>query len=312
MLTLRLLAIPLALFLDQIWVNLPNRFHPVAWMGSLIAALQRNATTDGKLVPLFYGGLTTAIGITFMAAIGFYTQRFLNFFPLFINLLLNALLLSLMFSISRLASAGDQIHAALTNDDLGQARHLLSWHLVSRPTEDLDAAEVAAATIESISENSSDSFVAPLFYYLILGLPGVLVYRYANTADAMLGYLTPEKEWLGKIPARFDDLLNLVPARLTALLIFISTLVTPTTTAGAISTWWADRYNTASPNAGHPMSAAAGALGVTLTKRGHYTLNGKGKPPLPDDIRMAIKLMYTGVWIIVLIDLIVFILEILL
>ncbi len=87
---------------------------------------------------------------------------------------------------------------------------------MSRDTTVLNASEISAATIESVAENASDSLVAPLLYYAIGGLPGALLYRLINTADAMLGYRDPEREWLGKIPARLDDLVNLIPARLTA------------------------------------------------------------------------------------------------
>ena len=117
--------------------------------------------------------------------------------------------------------------------------------------------------------------------YAVFGLGGAYAYRAANTADAMWGYRTPEYEYLGKCAARLDDVLNLVPARLSALLIACVS-AHPTR---AIAIWRRDAHQTASPNAGHPMSAIAGALDVRLEKRGHYVLHPEARMPAPADIR---------------------------
>lgn len=111
------------------------------------------------------------------------------------------------------------MQTAPERDDLAEARRLLSWHLVSRPTADLSADEVAAAAIESLAENLSDSLVAPALAYLLGGLPGMAIYRLVNTADAMWGYRNTRYKRLGKAAARLDDALNLLPARLTAALL---------------------------------------------------------------------------------------------
>lgn len=121
--------------------------------------------------------------------------------------------------------------------------------------------------------------MAPLVSYLCAGLPGALAYRFANTADSMLGYRDAAREWLGKTPTRWDDLLNLVPARLTALLLIAGALLTGEDARRACRVWRRDRRNTASPNAGHPMSAMGGALGVELEKVDHYTLSGGDRKP---------------------------------
>ena len=148
----------------------------------------------------------------------------------------------------------------------------MSWHLVSRDTAQLDEAQVAAAAIESVAENTSDGIVAPLLAYAVGGLPAALIYRYVNTGDSLLGYRDAEREWLGKIPARTDDLLNLIPSRVTALL-FI--LLRPQ----AWTVWRRDARLTASPNAGQPMSAMAGALNIELEKVAHYRLNAGARLP---------------------------------
>jgi adenosylcobinamide-phosphate synthase len=130
-----------------------------------------------------------------------------------------------------------------------------------------------------------------LLYYALGGLPAALAYRFVNTTDAMLGYRDPAHEWLGKAPARLDDLANLLPARLTAGLITLAAALVGDDAGGAWRIWRRDARKTASPNAGHPMSAMAGALGVELEKVDHYRLGAGGRSPAPGDISRAVRLV---------------------
>ncbi|MHB8620796.1 MAG: CobD/CbiB family cobalamin biosynthesis protein, partial [Chloroflexota bacterium] len=148
------------------------------------------------------------------------------------------------------------------------------------------------ATIESVAENSADSIVAPLFWYLLLGAPGALAYRFANTADAMVGY-RGQYEHLGKASARLDDALSYIPARLTALLLVGGCRLLGLPAGRAWSVARRDHAATASPNAGWPMAAAAGALAVPLEKAGHYVLGDDSPANLvPGKIAGATRLMY--------------------
>src|SRR5262249_33430479 len=161
--------------------------------------------------------------------------------------------------------AATAVGSALRADDLRTARTRLRA-LVSRDTSTLDRDLVAAAAVESVAENLGDSFVAPLFWYAALGLPGAVAYRYVNTCDAMLGY-RGRYECLGKASARPDDMASWLPARLAAFLLVISA---PLAGGDATAAWHVlrrDHRRTASPNAGWPMSAMAGALAVRLEKR---------------------------------------------
>jgi adenosylcobinamide-phosphate synthase len=205
--------------------------------------------------------------------------------------LLEAAALKSAFSLRGLTNAAGEVQAALAHDDLPKARRLVAWHLVSRDTAALDASQVAAAAIESVAENASDGVVAPLFYYALGGLPLALAYRFVNTADAMLGYRDEAHEWLGKFPARLDDALNWLPARLTALLIFVTAGVAGEDPAASWRIWRRDAHETASPNAGHPMSAMAGALGVVLEKPGHYRLGSGQRLPRGEDLGRAVKIV---------------------
>ena len=281
----------LALLVDSFFGDPPNKYHPVAWMGSGISGVRKYAPATDAQRQLGYGGLIAFGGVGLTAGIGWFTAQIVRFLPKPLSWLVEASILKIMLSVGSLTRAANEIQSALDTGDLAEAQRLTSWHLVSRDTSDLTESQVAAATIESIAENTSDSIVAPLFYYTLFGLPGAFAYRFANTADAMLGYRDAEREWLGKIPARLDDCLNLRPARLTVLFFIIITWINGDNAERTIAIWQRDRHKTESPNAGHPMSAAAGSLGVSLEKTDHYSL-GDGLPsPQVHDIGRSIRLM---------------------
>src|SRR4029077_4357780 len=167
-----------------------------------------------------------------------------------------------------LGAAAHRVSRALARGDLAAARQGLA-SLCSRDPAALDGPALAAATIESLAENASDSVVAPLFYFALFGIPGAVFYRAVNTLDAMIGY-HGRYEYLGKAAARFDDLLNLIPARLTAWLLLGAGSLTAADATRGWSICRRDGGNTESPNAGRPMAAMAGLLGVELVKAGHY------------------------------------------
>jgi len=284
-------VICLALLLDWLVGDPANRFHPVAWMGTAIGAARRRAPAQGWLARFIYGTLLVVGGGAVLAGLGRLLDRILTRLPGAWGWLAEAGLLKMTFSVRSLAAAAEAVGGALEAGDLVEARRLVSWHLVSRDTRSLSPSQVAAATIESVAENTSDGVVAPLLYYTLGGLPGALTYRFINTADAMLGYRDPAYEWLGKTPARLDDLANLLPARITAGLIMLAAALVGEHARAAWQVWRRDAGETASPNAGHPMCAMAGALGVELEKVGHYRLGVGGRSPASKDIRQAVRLI---------------------
>jgi adenosylcobinamide-phosphate synthase len=150
---------------------------------------------------------------------------------------------------------------------------------------------VASAAIESVAENLADSVAAPFLYYVAFGLPGAVVYRVVNTADAMYGY-HGDLEWLGKAAARSDDMLSWLPSRMSALaLVGAATLLCgPGAGRRALTCWREDGPLTESPNAGRPMAAMAGSLGRRLEKPGHYVLGNGFADPGPADVRTAVEL----------------------
>ena len=286
----------IALLLDMLLGDPPNRFHPTAWMGSLIGFLKRFRPYGNRLAEFTYGLFMVCLGCGLAAGTGWLIVALASFLPTGSRLLIEGLLLSLTISLRGLDRAAHEVQTALEGQNLTEARRSLSWHLVSRDTSQLNEPQVSAAAIESVAENASDGLIAPLFFYVLGGLPAAFAYRFVNTADSMLGYHDAEREWLGKFPARFDDLLNFLPARLTGIFIMFSA---PFCGASLTKAWYImrrDARKTASPNAGIPMSAMAGALGVELEKVDHYRLGQGLCPPVVGDLRRARRLLYVSAW----------------
>ncbi len=283
---LRLLV---AVALDWLIGDPPNALHPVAWFGRFAQALERSAPRDNPRAELWYGAGMTASGIALAALPALSLERWLRARSSVWCIALAALALKLTFAWRGLIRAGQAVQHDLETRALNAARDDLRA-LVSRDTRALDTSQLSAAAIESLAENASDSFVAPLFYFYLFGLPGAFVYRAVNTLDAMIGY-RGRYEFLGKVAARLDDALNFIPARLTALLLVLAARCTRNDARRAWQTMLRDHARTESPNAGYPMSAMAGALDVRLEKVGHYVLNEYGRAPQPRDIARAARVV---------------------
>lgn len=279
----------LAVALDLTLGDPPNRWHPVAWMG---AALERGRRVlcAGSPRRLLVAGAVLAVGAATAAAVAGVALARLAGVLGAAGVVLEAAALSTMLSLRGLARAAGTVAEPLARGDVVAARAAVGLHLVSRPTATLDREQVASAAVESVAENLTDAFVAPVLYYLVLGLPGVAVHRMANTADAMLGYREGSLEWFGKASARLDDLLNVVPARLAGLCLVMAAGLGDGTARAAWRVMWRDARRTASPNAGWTMAAMAGALGARLEKVGAYRL-GDGAPPAVADVHRSVRIV---------------------
>jgi len=277
-----------AMALDVLLGDPPSAFHPVAWIGRLTQALVRRAPASGRGPQLVAGTFIVVTvcgaGVGALLALARVTEGRPR-----LAFGLGAAVLTCMFAIRGLGRAGRVVRDALAEERIDDARRGLSA-LCSRDASSLTSADLAAGTIESLAENLSDSFVAPLLAYAIFGLPGAVIYRVANTLDAMIGY-RGRYEFLGKVGARFDDLLNLVPARLTAALLIAAGAVTGADASSGLRVLRRDRAATASPNAGWPMAAMAGLLGVCLAKPGHYRLGDGGRAARWQDIDRAWRIV---------------------
>lgn len=280
-----------ALAADLLWGEPPSRVHPTVWMGRWIRAAREKRRSRGLLASLLEGGAAVALGAALAAGAARAAERGMGHLPAPLRPLAAGAALKPALSLRALLEAGAEVERALLRGDLPAARRLLAWHLVSRDTSALDAAEVAGAAIESLAENLNDGLLAPLLAFRAGGLPAAYAYRFLNTADAMLGYRSAELEWFGKAAARLDDGAGWLPARLSALLVALAAPLGGGDPGGALRAAFRDARSTASPNAGWPMAAMAGALGVRLTKRGAYALNAAGRDPGPADLRRARRIV---------------------
>lgn len=270
----------LALVIDLTLGEFPGALHPVMWMGHLITLELKLAPRTGRRMQFAYSISITLLTIALFFAAAYFLLAYLRGTNTILYIVVAALLLKSSFAIKELRAAAIRIKKLLKTN-LNQARTEMRA-LVKRDTTQLDETHVVSATIESIAENTADSIVAPLFYFLFLGVPGALAYRVVNTLDARIGY-HGEFEYLGKFAARLDDVLNFIPSRLSGLLLVAAAYLFRQDGDSAWQTMQRDHSRTASPNAGWPMSAMAGALNIKLEKIGHYAL-GVGRAPLSADV----------------------------
>jgi adenosylcobinamide-phosphate synthase len=282
----RAAVVVLATALDLAAGEPPASWHPVVWLGRALRWAERRAP-----------GRSVADGAAAVAAVtagAWATARLVATAARRLGwpgVLLEALALKPAFAVRRLAEAAGGVEAALRARDLATARARVGRDLVSRPTAALSPDEVASAAIESAAENLVDSIAGPVLAYAVGGLPAAWTYRAINTADAMWGYRDARHERFGKAAARLDDLVNLIPARVGALALAAGAALTREDGAGAARMAWTQHRRTASPNAGWPMAAMAGALGIGLAKRGAYRLGEADLPSSPDAIRRARRVL---------------------
>jgi adenosylcobinamide-phosphate synthase len=296
-----LAALWIAFALDLAFGEPAARWHPVVWMGRYLqAAGARIAPVVGAAEPaparvFARGAAAWLLGASVVAVIAFLVHAMLQRLPAWAASPVLGVALKPLLAWRMLRDETAGVEQALA-DSLGAGRGRLA-RLVSRDVAQLDAQGVRESAIESLAENLNDSVVAPVFWFVLFGLPGAAVYRFANTADAMWGYRGVRGgrtwEWAGKFAARADDALSWLPARLTALLI---------AAAHRGLAWRALRLEasrTASPNSGWPMAAMALALDVRLGKPGAYVLHAAGRPPAAEDGRRAQAIASRAVMLLV-------------
>jgi adenosylcobinamide-phosphate synthase len=274
----------------------PRRRHPVAGFGQAAAALERLVWRDSRVAGAGYA----AVCVGTATAVGAAAQRLTAGHPLARTALTAAATWTVLGGTS-LGRAASTMRGHLEAGDLPAARAHLAT-LAGRDPSGLGEAELVRATVESVAENTSDAAVAPLFWGAVAGLPGLLAYRAANTLDAMVGYRSPRYARFGWAAARFDDAVNWVPARATAVLTVLTAPLAGGSPAGAWRAWQRDGGAHPSPNAGRCEAALAGALGLRLGGRNVYgerveerPVLGEGQPPARGDIRRAVRLS-RAVW----------------
>jgi len=314
-------ALLVALGIDR-WLGEPREsLHPVVWMGNYLVCVgawvqrhtQQATSKDPDYKSFWLAAIAWCAGAA-LVLIGAWRLEYAVLWvcdgllfnvgggivpawdsPLMHSLLaglLLGLLLKPLLAWALLRSSVQEVESAL-DVSLDAGRERLRW-LVSRDVNQLSEAQVRESAIETLAENLNDSVIAPLFWFVLLGLPGAAFYRFANTADAMWGYRGVSQghnwEWAGKWAARSDDVLSWIPARLTALLLWAASVMTPGRGPVAWGRLPAQARRTTSPNSGWPMAAMALALRVCLHKPGVYALNEGARAPVAADTALAVHL----------------------
>jgi adenosylcobinamide-phosphate synthase len=285
-------ALPLALAIDHVWGEPAQHWHPVVWMGhGLDWAAARfvpqleSADKAENFKHFWLGALYWIAQATIIFVVTWLFSKLLTRLPIPIAAVLLALLLKPMLAWRMLREEVIAVEVAL-EQSLNAGRTQLA-RLVSRDVSQLSAVQVRESAIETLAENLNDSVVAPIFWFVLLGLPGAALYRFANTADAMWGYSGMRGgrywQWAGKWAARVDDVLSWLTARITAALMLLCN-------PRLLAQLPAEAARSPSPNSGWPMAAMALSLGVRLAKPGMYVLHAVGREVVSDDMSPALKL----------------------
>lgn len=253
----------------------PRRWHPVAGFGTLAGGLERKVYSPSRRA----GALFASVAVGGPAVVGYAAARLTRGRPVG-RAAVTAVATWTVLGGRTLRRESRVMAGHLERGDLEAARGRLN-HLCGRNPDGLDSAELGRATVESVAENTSDAVVAPLFWGGVAGVPGLLAYRAVNTLDAMVGHRSERYARFGTPAARLDDLLNLVPSRLTGLL----TVAAARDRREALRVWRRDRNDHPSPNAGQCEAAMAGALGVRLGGRNVYFGRSETRPFLGDGPR---------------------------
>lgn len=281
---------------DWLWRRLP---HPVAWLGRLVAFGDRHLNREGAsgAIRSIAGMIWLAVLLTVAIGGGWLLERGLRALPLY-DLWIAVVASTLIAQ----RSLYDHVARVRDAETLEAGRAAVSM-IVGRETARLDEAGIARAAIESGAENFSDGVVAPAFWFAIGGLPGLIAYKMVNTADSMIGHLSHRHRDFGWAAARLDDLLNLIPARLSALLIALAAGAGGGSPRKALDVAWRDAATHRSPNAGWPEAAMAGALGIALGGPRIYAagpvdapfLNAEGRrAAVASDIGRGLKVLMTA------------------
>ena len=299
------MIVALFAFLVDIVVGDPrSRMHPVVLVGNLISRLEKllyhEADTDNK--KMVKGALLAAFVLVFAYHMAYLLVQLSSQAgnPL-LDTMVQALILSFTISPRSLSEAGRELFQLLEDGNLEKARFKVGW-IVGRDTDKLSPAEVTRATVETIAENTVDGVIAPLFFFAVGGVPLAVLYRAANTMDSMLGYKNDRYLFFGRVPARLDDILNYIPARICGVLFVISAMLLGFDYRAAWRIMLRDARKHPSPNGGWAEASVAGALGIRLG--GYNSYFGKQHfraymgDPLKElqqgNIMECIRLMYSA------------------
>ena len=261
-----------AFLIDALIGDPRSKLHPVVLIGNLISLLEKilRREVDSPAKKIVKGGILVSAVVVITLFVGFAIETLSHEVPsLAAQIFIQALVLSFMISPRSLSDAGREIFYLLEQDNLPRAREKVGW-IVGRDTQNLNEAEVARATVETVAENTVDGIISPLFYFAIGGLPLAVAYRAINTMDSMLGYKNDKYIYFGRVAARLDDVANFIPARLTGLLFIVAAFVLRLDWRNAFNMMKRDASKHPSPNGGWAEATVAGALNIRLGGVNYY------------------------------------------
>ena len=290
-----ILIVFFALVLDFAVGDPRNKFHPTAWIGSLIAKLiphiKHSSENLEKLGGIFIILISSGIVVSLMIFLNIGIKLItIDYIYIIISIIVCGILLKTTIAIKGMERHALAVVTALEQNDISSARDNLSM-IVKRNTKNLDKNHIFSGVLESISENTVDGITGPLFYFAIFGLPGAFVYRVINTADSMIGYKTDIFKNVGWFGANCDKILNYIPSRLTGFIMIFSAMILGNDWRKSYEIMIRDGRKTKSPNAGYPMAAIAGALGAKFEKIDHYSLGDGNISFTKDHVKSAISIM---------------------
>ncbi len=278
-------------FIMDVVIGDPHKLpHPIRAIGKLISFLDKRLYKDVKNSSKVLRGallFLTVIIVTFLVSAAVLSGAYrLN---VYLGIVAEAVMTFYIMAAGSLRNESMKVSKALDKPDINEARQALSM-IVGRDTDELDEAAVARAGVETVAENTSDGVIAPLLYTAVLGPVGGFMYKAVNTIDSMLGYRNERYEYFGKTAAVADDIANLIPSRISAVFMILSSFVLMIFSRdfsgpGAASIWARDRYKHKSPNSAQTESVCAGALGLRLGGDSKYGGILVSKPYIGDDIR---------------------------
>ena len=299
---LHLAAIIAGFILDLIFGDPHWLPHPICLIGNLIGFIEGNLRP--KLAPnknalLLGGALMVVIVLVISFAVPMAILLAAGMVSPWLAFALETLMCYQIFATKCLRDESMKVYDALHNNDLADARVKLSW-IVGRDTQNLDEEEITKGAVETVAENTADGIIAPMFYMFLGGVPLAFLYKGINTMDSMVGYKNDKFLYFGRCAAKLDDLANLVPARITGLVMIAAAFLLGLNGPGAWKVFWRDRYNHLSPNSAMTESVTAGALNIQLGGDHFYfgklvhkdTIGDNIRPVCPEDIKKTNNLLY--------------------
>ncbi|MEM3522092.1 MAG: cobalamin biosynthesis protein [Candidatus Bathyarchaeia archaeon] len=280
----------LALLIDIIFGEPPEKLHPTVWIGKTIKFLENRLKHKNPLIEKIYGAFLAIFVVSIFSITSHFLLKFLVYLSPIAYIVISAMLLKTTFAIKSMKLHSIPIANELSLKNLTNAKKLLK-KIVRRNVNELNEELVVSATVESIAEGTVDGITSSLFYFAIFGVSGSIAYRAINTLDSMVGYKDIKHLNIGWFSAKLDTIANYIPARITALLMILAAWFIKEDWKKALLILKRDRNKTESLNAGWPMSAMAGILNVKLEKLGHYKLGNSNSTLNWECINKALKIM---------------------